>query len=122
MSTPTAREVISRAAFYEFLSGNIQVAINLLETVARRNRMLTDSVGNLALLDVYGRVVRVLLKEAKEQDGMLVTDKLTHQDIANMAGSSREMVSKIIKELKFGGYISVDQKRIPINGKLPMHW
>lgn len=118
----TKLAMISRTPFYEFLSSNIQVTINLLETLARRNRAATDSVGNLALLDVYGRVVRVLLKEAKEENGTLVTDKLTHQDIANMAGSSREMVSKIIKELKFGGYICVEQKRITINGKLPMHW
>jgi len=113
---------ICRADFQKVLSTNHQIALNLLATLARRNRLLAGNVGNLALLDVYGRVAKALLSQAKTKNGMLITEKMTHQEIANLAGSSREMVSKIIKELKFGGYISIVEKRIIINTKLPARW
>ncbi len=119
---PSKLAVISQGDFRAFLASHPQVAINLIQTLARRNRVLLESVSDLALLDVYGRVARALLKEAKPDNGKLVTAKLTHQEIANMVGSSREMVSKIMKELKFGGYISVDAKRITIENRLPVRW
>lgn len=119
---PSKLAVISHNDFYAFLANHTQVAFNLIKTLATRNRVLLESVSDLALLDVYGRVARALLKEAKPENGMLVTGKLTHQEIANMVGSSREMVSKIMKELKFGGYISVDGKRITILNRLPTRW
>ena len=119
---PSKLAVISQGDFRAFLSDHPQVAINLIQTLARRNRMLLESVSDLALLDVYGRVARALLKEAKPEEGKLITPKLTHQEIANMVGSSREMVSKIMKELRFGGYISVDAKRITIENRLPVRW
>jgi CRP/FNR family cyclic AMP-dependent transcriptional regulator len=53
---------------------------------------------------------------------MVIEDKLTHQEIANMVGSSREMVSIILKELSNGGYITIDKKQITINRKLPYSW
>lgn len=52
----------------------------------------------------------------------MVTDKLTQQEIADMVGASRAMVSRILKDLKTGGYISIDKKRITIQQKLPSHW
>lgn len=113
---------ISQRAFYGFLESHPMVALNLVRSLAQRVRQLTDSIADLALLDVYGRVARVLLKEAKQEDGQLITDKLTHQDIADMVGASREMVSKIVKELKTGGYISIEEKRILIHDRLPARW
>ena len=69
----------------------------------------TDNIRSLALLDVYGRVARLLLDMATEQDGRLVVpEKLTQQDIAERVGSSREMISRIFKDLVFGGYISIE--------------
>ena len=113
---------ISRQDFQKVLAKNHQITLNLLSTLARRNRLLAGNVGNLALLDVYGRVAKTLIAQAKEEYGQQITNKLTHQEIANLAGSSREMVSKIIKELKIGGYISIHEKRIIIHGKLPARW
>jgi CRP/FNR family cyclic AMP-dependent transcriptional regulator len=85
--------------------------------------MLTENVKSLALLDVYGRVARLLLDLAVKEDGQLVIDeKLTHQDIASRVGASREMISRILKDLAAGGYISVDKKRITINKTPPRHW
>ena len=76
-----------------------------------------------ALLDVYGRIARTLLQFAKEEDGHhVIDDKLTHQDLANMVGASREMVSRIMKDLARGGYIKTEGKRITIKDKLPPGW
>jgi len=84
---------------------------------------LTDSVKNLSLMDVYGRVAHTLLDLADDKDGKKIIDqRLTHQDIANMVGASREMVSRILKDLSTGGYITVDKKTITINEKLPAAW
>lgn len=85
--------------------------------------MLTENVKSLALMDVYGRVARLLLELAAEEDGKLVVnEKLTQQDIASRVGASREMISKIFKDLSIGGYITVEQRRITINKTPPRHW
>jgi|LGVF01.1.fsa_nt_gb CRP/FNR family cyclic AMP-dependent transcriptional regulator len=124
MTTEASRfMIISRDDFMACLSKNPEIAINLIKPMTSRMRMLARNVSNLALLDVYGRVARVLLEQAEEQDdGEMVTEKLTQQEIADMVGASRAMVSRILKDLKAGGYISVDKKRITIHQKLPSRW
>ena len=78
---------------------------------------------SLALMDVYGRVARLLLDLAVKQNGRLVIDeRLTQQDIASRVGASREMISRILKDLTAGGYISTDRKRITIHKTPPRHW
>jgi CRP/FNR family cyclic AMP-dependent transcriptional regulator len=99
------------------------MAYNLIRALAARVRALTQSVKTLALMDVYGRVARTLLELAKERGEKLVIEqRLTHQDIANMVGASREMVSRIFKDLSAGGYITVQNRQIIINEKLPPGW
>ena len=124
MTTESSRfMIISREDFMACLSKNPEIAINLIKPMTSRMRMLARNVSNLALLDVYGRVARVLLEEAEEQDdGEMVTEKLTQQEIADMVGASRAMVSRILKDLKAGGYISVVKKQITIHQKLPSRW
>ena len=74
-------------------------------------------------MDVYGRVARTLLNLATDEDGKLVIhQKLTQRDIANMVGASREMVSRILRDLSTGGYITIERKHITINEKLPPAW
>jgi CRP/FNR family cyclic AMP-dependent transcriptional regulator len=119
---PSRFMIISRTDFMQCLSRNPRIALNLIEPMSRRIRALTENVTSLALLDVYGRVARVLLDQAVEEDGRTITGKLTQQDIADMVGASRAMVSRIIKDLKLGGYISIEKKRIIINQQLPSHW
>ena len=124
MTTEASRfMIISREDFMACLSKNPEIAINLIKPMTSRMRMLAKNVSSLALLDVYGRVARVLLEQAEEQaDGEMITEKLTQQEIADMVGASRAMVSRILKDLKAGGYISVDKKRITIHQKLPSRW
>lgn len=114
---------ISKLDFRRFLSANPDFAMKLINRLMRRVRALTENVGNLALLDVYGRVARLLLELATEQEGALVVaERLTQKDIADRVGASREMVSRIFKDLVAGGYIAVDNRRISINKDLPPRW
>ncbi len=119
---PSRLMVIARGDFMRCLSSNPEIALNLIKPMSSRIRMLAENVSNLALLDVYGRVARTLLQHAAEEDGVLKTGKLTQQDIADMVGASRAMVSRILKDLRTGGYINVDKKCIIINQKLPPNW
>ncbi|MEA3412977.1 MAG: Crp/Fnr family transcriptional regulator [Pseudomonadota bacterium] len=121
--TPSRLAFVSRVEFMNCLSECPDVAMKLLRGMTRRIRELTDLVKNLALNDVYGRVARTLFKLAREKDGQhVVEQRLTHQDIADMVGASREMVSRIMKDLTTGGYIHTENKIITIRGKLPPGW
>ncbi len=120
---PTRVSVVSRADFERCVREHNDLAIQLIRSMAGRIRSLTENVRNLALLDVYGRVARTLLNLAEEVDGeQVVTQRLTHQEIANMVGASREMVSRIMKDLVEGGYIELQNKRIHIPKKLPSRY
>jgi CRP/FNR family cyclic AMP-dependent transcriptional regulator len=113
---------ISRTELLGFLERHPEANLILLRSLARRIRGITTNLSSLAQLDVYGRIARVLLQEAVDEQGELVTPRMTQQDIGEMVGASREMVSKILKDLRIGGYISIQDKRIRIHRKLPSHW
>lgn len=120
---PCSLLIVSRSAFERHLASDPKLAISLMRGLAARLRATTENVKSLALLDVYGRIARTLLQFAKEEDGHhVIDDKLTHQDLANMVGASREMVSRIMKDLARGGYIKTEGKRITIKDKLPPGW
>ena len=119
---PSRFMIISRDDFMRCLRNNPEIALNLIKPLTSRIRVLAQNVSNLALLDVYGRVAHTLLQQAHEENGQQVTDRLTQQEIADMVGASRAMVSRILKDLKAGGYISIDKKRIIVHQKLPDRW
>jgi len=115
--------IITKADFKQFLAGHPDFAMKLVNRLMHRIRALTENVRSLALLDVYGRVARLLLELATDQDGRLViAERLTQQDIAERVGSSREMISRIFKDLVAGGYVEVENRRIRINKDLPPRW
>jgi CRP/FNR family cyclic AMP-dependent transcriptional regulator len=115
--------MITKTSFQECIAAHPDIAMKMMHVLCQRIRSLTESVKNLALLDVYGRVARTLENRATLKDGELVIDqRLTHQDIANMVGASREMVSRIMKELVVGNYIQFKDKKITIQKKLPLNW
>jgi len=115
--------IISKNDFLACLRKHPEIALEIIKNQSRRLRQLTENVKSLALMDVYGRVARTLLSMAEPQNGKLVvTERLTQQDLANLVGSSREMVTRIFKELVTGGYIEVNKKQITINEKLPSAW
>lgn len=119
---PSRFLVIPKASFQAFLTSRPSVALQLITALAARVRKLTEEVERLALCDVYGRLVDTLAARAVEEDGRLITDALTQRDLAALVGASREMISRIFKDLKSGGYISLDGKRVVIHQKLPERW
>jgi CRP/FNR family cyclic AMP-dependent transcriptional regulator len=121
---PTVCSVLTRDALRAAIAANPDVAMNLIGTLIERARIATDNVRNLALMDVYGRVARLLLSLATEQpDGkMIVPERLTQQDIADRVGASRDMVSRIFKDLTIGGYVTVVDRQITLNRKPPPRW
>lgn len=117
---PTELVSIPKIVFNDKLLCGSTFAHNLVKTLSGRIRLLNENVKSLALLDVYGRIARILLKLSTPQgERMMVEQRLTHQELANMVGSSREMVSRIMKDLERGGYISMENRCIIINEKLP---
>jgi CRP/FNR family cyclic AMP-dependent transcriptional regulator len=117
---PSRLLVVPQGEFQAFLAGNPEFAFHFIRKLIRRIRDLTRTVGNLSLLDVYGRVARLLLDSAKEEGGRLeIPGRLTQADIASRVGCSREMVSRIFKDLVQGGYVSVEKERIVILRRPP---
>ena len=114
--------VLTQRSFEQIITDHPQIALALLRDLARRVCEMTEDVGNLALLDVYGRIVKLLEQSAVEEQGRRITGRWTHQDIADRVGASREMVSKILKDLRVGGYLAVEQKRIVLLRPLPERW
>jgi CRP/FNR family cyclic AMP-dependent transcriptional regulator len=120
---PSQFAILSRADFRAFLVTHAEVALQLIHNLIRVARGLNHSVRNLAMLDVYGRVARILLDLAVERDGKLVIpERLTQKDIAARVGASREMINRILRELTAGGYVSVQDGRITINKAPPARW
>ena len=120
---PTTFHIISKRDFEQFLSTNPDFALRLINRLMGRVRSLTENVKSLALRDVYSRVARLLLELAVERDGRpAITEKLSQKDIADRVGASREMISRIFKELVAGGYVDVQQRRITIKKALPPRW
>ncbi|MEM7206183.1 MAG: Crp/Fnr family transcriptional regulator [Pseudomonadota bacterium] len=114
--------VISKDDFLNCMAQSSHISRQIIRALIQRVLELTDEVSSLALLDVYGRVRRLLLKEAEDRDDKLYLKRMTHQAIATRVGSSREMVSKILSDLTQGGYISVSKDEICIERQLPSGW
>lgn len=114
--------IISRQVFMDTLLIKPAISMRIIDRLINLIQDLTEEVSSLALEDVYNRVVRILYKHSEEVGNKLVTEKLTQQDIALRVGATREMVHRILKELKTGGYISIQGKHITIEKKLPPGW
>jgi CRP/FNR family cyclic AMP-dependent transcriptional regulator len=121
---PTVCSVVTRKTLREHIAANPEFAFELISRVIRRARLATQSARSMALLDVYGRVTRLLDELAQIQaDGTrLIVNRLTHAEIAGRVGCSREMVSRLLKDLEQGGYISVDAGRLRLAPSLPPRW
>ena len=115
--------VLNQQAFTDCISDNPQISLKIMQGLTRRLRALSDNVRSLALMDVYGRVARLLLDEAVDKDDIkVIENKLTQNDIAARIGASSKMVGRIMQDLKKGGYIQKDGKRLIIAKPLPPAW
>jgi CRP/FNR family cyclic AMP-dependent transcriptional regulator len=115
--------VLRRADLADLMSGQPEFALHLIRKLAHRVRSLTSSVRDLAFVDVYGRVARLLLELAAERDGcLIIEEKLTQKDIAQRVGASREMISRIFSDLAEGGYLVKQDGRLVLMRKPPPRW
>ena len=115
--------VLTRHSLREHIAAEPEFAFELIGRVIRRARLATQSTRSMALLDVYGRVVQLLESLAVVQaDGSrVIAERLTHAEIAARVGCSREMISRLLKDLAVGGNILMDGQRLIVR-RLPTHW
>ena len=119
----TTCAIVTRAHFREFILAHPDFALHLIEKLIHRARLATENVKSLALSDVYGRLVRLLVTLAQDVDGRLVVpERLTQQEIADRVGASRDMISRLMKDLVGGGYLALEDRTITILKRPPPGW
>ena len=106
--------VLRREDFRKRVESSPSVAWSLLTELSRRLRRADDKIGGLVLLDVPGRIARLLLDLAEESGTNAIEKSLTHQTIAQMIGASRETVSRAMKDFQDAGWITVERRRIAL--------
>lgn len=116
--------IVTREILDDFIDERPAFAFELLSKVIRRARAATLSTKNLALNSVYGSLKQLLESAATPgADGTTVIgERLTHQDMANRLGCSREMVSRVMKDLETGQYVRHQEDRLEIIRPLPSRW
>jgi CRP/FNR family cyclic AMP-dependent transcriptional regulator len=121
---PATCSVITRPTLREQIARDPDLALLLISRVIRRARLATESARGMATLDVYGRLVRRLEALAVD-DGTgvrRVPERTTHAMLASEIGCSREMVSRLLKDLTGGGYVAVENRRLVLLKALPRSW
>lgn len=111
--------VLRRADFHRIIEKHPNIALKLLKELTSRLRKADERIESLALLDVRGRVAGILLQLAEESgektpEGIVIRSRPTHQDLANMVGTTRETVSRILKQMENGNYIILSGKDVTI--------
>ncbi len=120
---PTTCAIVHRAQLREFIVSNPDFALHLIEKLIRRCRATTEDMKSLALSDVYGRLVRLINSLAREVDGrQAIPERLTQQDIAERVGASRDMISRLMKDLVAGGYLALEDHTIVVLKRPPPGW
>ena len=98
---------LGRLEFARCLPENSSMAYAVMKGLVQRLRQADRKIESLALMDVYGRVARALLEFSTEdsEGHAVIRDKVSRQDLAKMVGASREMVSRVMKDLEERGFI-----------------
>jgi CRP/FNR family cyclic AMP-dependent transcriptional regulator len=110
---------ITRADFTKCLQKNFDLTMNVIRGLVKRLREADKKIGSLALLDVCGRVARLLLEMAETVDGQkVINKKLPKKQIAKMIGATREMVTRVMKEMETNGHIEVRAHQILLRESL----
>ena len=120
---PVSLAVVRMTEFRAFLRTHPDFVFSLLGKLIRRVRVVNRSLKGLALLDVYGRLAQLLNDLTENINGkLMIVEPLTQQQMASRIGCSREMVSKILKDLIAGGYVEISRKSIELKRQLPASW
>lgn len=122
---PTVCALVTRDALLAHIGRQPAFALELLGKVTRRARMATNSRRNLAFIDVYSRLAQLLagVAQPREDGRAALPDDLSLSDIAQRVGCSRDMLSRILKDLQAAGYVERHEDgRIELVGALPSRW
>lgn len=117
--------VVSREDLLSYIASQPAFALEMMGRLIRRARLATESARSVALIDVYGRLVRLLNQLAGEEGPRgerQMTERMTHQAMAQHLACSREMVSRLLRDLETGGYIAVEDRWITLLRPLPARW
>ena len=116
--------VVTRATLQQHIAEHPEFAFELIAKLIRRARAATLSAKQLALNDVYGRLALLLnaLAVAQPDGTRRIEERLTHQELAHRLGCSREMVSRLMKDLEQGGYLQPQPGRWLLPKALPARW
>jgi CRP-like cAMP-binding protein len=114
--------VLKREQFVEHIQKSPTTALNVMSELSRRLRRADEIIGNLATLDVYGRVAHIMIDLAKKDgeevdEGILIRERPTQQDIASMIGTSRETVSRVLSEFQRRGFVEMRGREILLSRK-----
>lgn len=109
--------VITRRQFFNLVSDKPAIAWGIISFLLAKIRHATQQVTDLAFLDVYGRLAQFLTENQNESG--IIEEKLTHQEIADIIGASRETVTRIISQLKEGDFITRQSGQFVLQKKLP---
>lgn len=110
---------IAKRDFKQSMEQNVDLAVTVMRGLVKRLREADRKIGSLALLDVFGRVAHLLIDMSEDVDGQrVVTKRIPKQDIAKMIGASREMVSRVMKDLQKGGFIEMRGVKIVIHDEV----
>jgi CRP/FNR family cyclic AMP-dependent transcriptional regulator len=110
---------LHRHDFQSVLADNRSIMSALIKILAARIRKANHQISTLALLDVYGRVARVIVDMARDEgrrlkDGRIAFRRATHQEIANRIGTTRETVTRMLKDLERQGMLHIEGKEIVV--------
>ncbi|MBK8012747.1 MAG: Crp/Fnr family transcriptional regulator [Deltaproteobacteria bacterium] len=114
--------ILKRDQFAEHIRKSPTTALNVMAELSRRLRRADEIIGNLATLDVYGRVAHIMIDLAKKdgeevEEGILIRERPTQQDIASMIGTSRETVSRVLSEFQRRGFVEMRGREILLSRK-----
>lgn len=121
----TVCAIVTREALLAYIAIYPVFALEMMARLIRRARLATENARSVALIDVYGRLARLLGTLAEQPDAQghrTLRERLTHQQIASHLACSREMVSRLLKDLETGGYIAVSDRRLVLLKALPARW
>lgn len=122
---PTTCAVITREILLDYIAQEPDFALVMMSRLIRRARLATESTRALALIDVYGRAKQLLeqLADAPGADGVrLLPERMTHKQIAGHLACSREMVTRLMRDLETGGYVTKLDGRVALLKPLPARW
>lgn len=123
---PSQFSIFMKPDFQQVLMANPELSLKIMQGLSQRLRSAMRQIEGLAFMDVYGRIARLLLEMAGPPDPITgerqITEPMTHKDIASRVSASREVVSRIMKDLTIGGYISTTHKHITLHNRLPAAW